>query len=153
MRTAKEFEEQSKKKSITEWMVYRCSICKGPCGFVFESGKVYYDSNCSCSGMSYIQPRDWGDVAKYYNTQTAENIIADMDLFWGFETDTAQAQEERKTTFTWLGRPESELSRNDLLEIINYLHKENEKLSEENRRISKNYIIDLANQAKKRLRL
>lgn len=85
-RTIQEFQRQAELKQIKFWPIHKCSICGYQCGFIFQAEGVYYDNGCTCI---YYPPsqREWADVAEHYNLQTDPRGIAEMDHFWGFETE------------------------------------------------------------------
>ena len=96
IRTPEEFQVQVKLKGIKVWEIRRCSFCNYPLAFVFaEDGRVGYDSGCDCSyGPSYIQERNWGDVARHYNNNQPEvnpnmnsdsTWVVETNAFWGFD--------------------------------------------------------------------
>ena len=81
-RTAKEFKEQVEKHEILRWDIHDCFICGYHCGFIFDKGKVFYDSSCDCVSWSDLKPTDYEDVVAHYNMQDSAEVIAKMDVFW-----------------------------------------------------------------------
>lgn len=71
-----------------KWKIRDCSICGYPLSYVFSPDyeEVGFDSGCDCSFRgSNINQVSWNQVANYYNMQTDENIIKEMNKFWGFK--------------------------------------------------------------------
>lgn len=86
MRTVEEFKKQAKLKNITKVWVHDCSICKYPCGYIINNdATVTYDSGCDCVSYHGYRPSSFDEVASFYNIQTDEKVIQEMDEFWGFE--------------------------------------------------------------------
>ena len=50
---------------------HNCSICHCPVGYVVRNNAQFYKSACDCS-WSPERPREWQDIANWYNMQTAE---------------------------------------------------------------------------------
>lgn len=82
MKTEEDFKKAVEERNITEWRIHNCSLCGYPCGYVFNEGRVGYDSGCDCTGGSHLSSRSYWDVAHFYNTQTNPEYIAKMDEFW-----------------------------------------------------------------------
>ena len=89
MKTAEDFKRQAAKKGITFWESHKCSFCGVPVGTEIKNGEASYRSACGCA-WSPNHSHGWEHVAERYNMQTNENVIREMDTFWGFErTDHA----------------------------------------------------------------
>lgn len=86
MKTAEDFKEQLQKRNITEWVIDHCEDCKNPIRYMFYSGEVFFNMDCSCSIGIDDRQASWQDIADYYNYQTNPAVIKDMDIFWGFAT-------------------------------------------------------------------
>ena len=84
MRSELEFQKIVTERDLKVWQIHDCSMCRYPCGFIFEDGDVGYDSGCDCTGGSPIQYREWSDVADHYNRQSNPDVTKNMDDFWGF---------------------------------------------------------------------
>ena len=69
-----------------KWVIHRCSMCNYPCGYVFSPNHewVAYDSGCDCTGRENINECSWDKLAEIYNMQSNENVIKEMNNFWGF---------------------------------------------------------------------
>lgn len=87
MKTGEDFKKQALKHNISYWIMRNCSICDYPLKYVFENGEVYFDSSCNCTNFYNLQLRSWENVANYYNMQTDENVIKEMDSFWKFDEE------------------------------------------------------------------
>lgn len=84
-RTPDEFERAVAKLGLLRFNIHDCSICGYPCGFVFNHGRIGYDSGCDCGSYDPgIRVREWQDLADHYNRQTNEQYITEMDNFFGF---------------------------------------------------------------------
>jgi hypothetical protein len=82
-KTPEDFQRAATAHNIQQWYIHDCSICKYPCGFVFQQGQVTYDSGCDCIRGGYNRtPRTWEDVAAQYNRQTHPDVIAQYDALW-----------------------------------------------------------------------
>lgn len=84
-RTAEEFAAAVKSLGISELVVRECSSCGYALKYLFRGDKVFYDSGCHCVDYGPdIQPRSYHEVADYYNRQTSERVIADLNSVFGF---------------------------------------------------------------------
>lgn len=88
MKTAEDFKQQAKEKSINSWHIRDCSMCDYPLLYVFSPDKeeVAFDSGCDCNrGGPNYQMRTWDSIAEHYNMQTHPDVIKEMNIFWGFD--------------------------------------------------------------------
>lgn len=85
MRLPEEFKIQAEKLDLECWPTIECSICGYQMEYLFEDGRVFYDSGCFCVRRENIQERSWQDVANRYNLQTHPDVIKSYDEFWGFD--------------------------------------------------------------------
>ncbi len=86
-RTAEEFKQAAIKLGISKWDSHECVMCGYMVGYVFGENHelVEFDHGCNCTGRYVRTPHTWDHVANYYNIQSHQEVIADMDKFWGFE--------------------------------------------------------------------
>lgn len=71
--TADQVRDAVRERSITSWMLRRCSMCGTGLNYLFADNGVTYDSNCDC--VSYWTPpgkRDFESLAQTFNMQTPE---------------------------------------------------------------------------------
>ena len=82
------------KKNHKKWVIYDCSICSYPCGYIFDDHfeRVRYDSGCYCTNNRRLIERDWSSVSRHYNMQTSEEVIKKMNAFWGFMDEIRKDQ-------------------------------------------------------------
>lgn len=83
MKTPEEFKKQAKLKEITFWKSHNCGICDVEVGTEIENGEASYRSACGCA-WSPNHSYGWNYVAERYNRQTNEDVITEMNKFWGF---------------------------------------------------------------------
>ncbi len=85
-RTPEEFKEAAKRIKPRRWHMHDCSICGYQCGYIFEDNPelVFYDSGCKCVMYRTVRPSSWESVANHYNIQDNDEVIKDMNNFWGF---------------------------------------------------------------------
>lgn len=69
------------------WVVRRCSICHYPLNYQFcdNHERVAFDSGCDCTRSTNINECSWDRLADFYNMQTNESVIKEMNEFWGFD--------------------------------------------------------------------
>lgn len=86
-KTRIDFQVQAYLLRPPKWVIHRCSMCNYPCGYVFDETYecVGYDSGCYCTNRNAITFCSWDALAKYYNLQTNEKYIEEMNVFWGFK--------------------------------------------------------------------
>lgn len=85
VRSNMDFMQQAKKKNIKFVVNHECAICGHPVGWRIYDDVVTYDSGCDCSCMSNERRSSWEEIADFYNMQTSERVISEMDKFWGFD--------------------------------------------------------------------
>lgn len=96
-KTGEDFKKAAKISNPFSWHIHDCSICGYPCGYVFSLDLVVaYDSRCYCTKFSDMpmELRSWDDVANYYNMQTNQSYIAEMNKFWGFKESSSPNNEK-----------------------------------------------------------
>ena len=84
-RTAQEFAEAIKNLGVTELAIRDCSICRYPLKYLFVGNDVFYDAGCWCvMDGPRIDPRSHQDLADFYNNQTSQSVIENLDKTFGF---------------------------------------------------------------------
>jgi hypothetical protein len=91
-RTGEEFKQAAIKHNISHWDSHECSICGYMTAWIFDNNHelVEFDHGCNCTGGRTYSSRIWNDVANNYNIQSNEQVINEMDKFWGFNQTTEQ---------------------------------------------------------------
>jgi len=86
-KTRIDFQIAAFKRRLPTWNIRQCSICNYPLAYVFCNNheKLGYDSGCYCTGGENIREVSWDQLADYYNMQTNEQYIKEMNDFWGFD--------------------------------------------------------------------
>ena len=85
-RTPEEFKEQAENLGITEWISHNCHMCEYVVKYIFNYGKVFFDSGCNCTEQpNNLHARTWDDVAKNYNMQTEPSVRKEFSEFWHFD--------------------------------------------------------------------
>lgn len=88
-KSEEDFKKAVKEKNIKKWLFRSCSICGVDIGYYFKGNKVFFDGNCNCVRYSSSSYYDVGykSVVGYYNSQDNEDVIKEMDAFWGFDIE------------------------------------------------------------------
>ena len=85
IRSGMEFMQQALKKNIKFVPNHDCAICGYTVGYRIYGTKVTYDSGCGCSFGCNERLSSWDEISRFYNNQTSEDVIREMDKFWGFD--------------------------------------------------------------------
>lgn len=86
-RSAEDFKSAVASLGLSQITISECSMCGYSLKYFFRGDHVYFDSGCYCvNDGPRIEERSWQAVADFYNTQSSQTIIDNLNSVFGFSS-------------------------------------------------------------------